>query len=155
MLPTAALTWFLSWPLTSAIQGHPLFTPFMLTTGISFAIVAYIGFKFTNSSNGKLVLGTLLGALAFYLITNSIAFFTGSFYPKTIDGYIQCMWTGSPMTGIPTWHFFRNSLVGNTLGTCLFLVAMNIPVIKQQTGFKLIVRVKWEDSFTSILARNL
>ncbi len=136
MLPTAALTWLISWPLVSMIQGYSPFHISNVVTLIGFAIVVALGLAFTGKSAVKLILGTLLGATAFYFITNTVAFFSDPLYAKTLEGYIQCMWTGSPVSKIPTWAFFSNSLIGNVLGTSLFLATMSIPIIKQKTAFQ-------------------
>ena len=138
MLPTALVVWLISNPIVSLIQGYPLHSSIFVTLFASL-LVAAIGFKFTGKSPSKLIIGTTMGATLFYLITNTISFIADPVYAKTLDGYIQCMWTGSPAPthGTPTWLFFRNSLFANTLGTCLFLAAMSIPSIQKATKFKL------------------
>lgn len=136
MLPTALLVWLISSPIVNVIQGYPPHSATLVTL-VGFATVIAIGFRYNGKSKsaGKLILGTILGASTFYLITNTVAFFVDPLYTKTLDGYVRCMWTGSG--GIPTWTFFRNSLVANTLGTVLFLATMSLPAIKQATQFKL------------------
>jgi len=137
MLPTALGVWLISSPIVNMIQGYA-FHSATLVTFIAFALVAFIGHKYAGKSAGKLIIGTVLGATTFYLITNTVSFMANPVYAKTLEGYIQCMWTGSPVHGgAPTWTFFRNSLVANTLGTCLFLAAMSFPAIQKATQFKL------------------
>ena len=137
MLPTALVVWLISSPIVNMIQGYPLHSATFVTL-FGFAIVALIGLKFTSKSIAKLVLGTILAASAFYLITNTVSFIVDPVYAKTLEGYIQCMWTGSPAHGgLPTWTFFRNSLIGNTIGTTLFLASMSLPAIQKATQFKL------------------
>lgn len=137
MLPTATITWLISWPLVSMIQGYSPFHSANLITLFGLTIVVILGTRYSGKSPSKLLFGTLLGATLFYLITNTTAFFSDPIYAKTFDGYIQCMWTGSLLSQIPTWVFFRNSLIGNSIGTCLFLAAMSIPLIKKKTAFQL------------------
>lgn len=137
IIPTVAMTWLISWPLVSMIQGYSPFHSSNVVTILSFAIVVAIGFAFAGKSAAKLIFGTLIGASAFYLITNTAAFFSDPLYKKSWEGYVQCMWTGSALSQVPTWMFFRNSLIGNLLGTSLFLATMSIPLIKQSTAFKL------------------
>ncbi len=139
MLPTALIVWFISTPIVNMIQGYP-FHSSTLVTLLAFAVVTAIGFRFAGKSPVKLILGTVLGATVFYLITNTVSFIVDPVYAKTLDGYIQCMWTGCPAIpthATPTYTFFRNSLVANTLGTCFFLAAMSIPSIQKATQFKL------------------
>ena len=136
ILPTAALTWLISWPLVSMIQGYSPFHSSNVITIIGLSLVVMLGLKSSGKSTAKLLFGTLLGATGFYIMTNTAAFFTDPIYTKNLQGYIQCMWTGSPLAQIPTWVFFRNSLIGNSLGTSLFLATMSIPFIKQKTAFQ-------------------
>ena len=138
MLPTALIVWLISSPVVNLIQGYPVHSATLVTL-LAFVVVAAIGFRFAGKSPLKLIFGTIAGATAFYLITNTVSFIMDPVYAKTLDGYIQCMWTGSPAPthGIPTWTFFRNSLVANTLGICFFLATMSIPTIQKATHFKL------------------
>lgn len=139
LLPTTFGIWLISSPIVSSIHGYPTFNAETLVALCSFGLVAAIGYKFQAQTFFKLIIGTILGSIAFYLITNTASFLSDQVYAKTLDGYIQCMWTGSPAPthGTPTWVFFRNSLIANTLGTCLFLAALSIPSIKKLTQFQL------------------
>jgi hypothetical protein len=142
MLPTALGAWLISSPIVNMMYGYSFHSSTLITL-LAFAVIAAVGFGFTGKSPAKLVLGTVLGATAFYLITNTVSFFMDPVYAKTLNGYLQCMWTGSPAIpthSIPTWTFFRNSLIANSLGTCFFLAAMSIPIIQKATQFKLVNR---------------
>jgi hypothetical protein len=139
MLPTALIVWLVSSPIANLIQGYPLHSATLVTL-LAFVVIVAIGFKCSGKSPIKLILGTILGATTFYLITNTVSFFGDPVYAKTLDGYLQCMWTGSPLVpthATPTWTFFRNSLVANTLGTCFFLATMSIPSIQRATQFRI------------------
>jgi hypothetical protein len=71
-----------------------------------------------------LVCGGIVGAMLFYLITNTFAWLIQP-YPKTLAGWIQAMTTGLP--GYPqTWEFFRNTLGSGGLFTGLFAAAMKL-----------------------------
>jgi len=73
----------------------------------------------------RLVLGGILGALVFYLVTNTAAWVQNPGYPKTLAGWIQALTTGIP--GFPpTWTFFRNTLLSGGLFTGLFAAAMKL-----------------------------
>ncbi len=139
MLPTAFLIWLISSPIVSAIQGYSIQKETLITL-FAFGVVAGIGHLFANRSPLKLVFGTILGAIAFYLITNTASFIGDPVYPKSLEGFIQCMWTGSPVPthSTPTWFFFKNLLIANTLGTCCFLAAISIPKIQKLTQFNLV-----------------
>jgi hypothetical protein len=67
--------------------------------------------------------GGLLGALLFYLITNTAAWLLNPFhnpeYTKTLAGWIIALTKG--VGGYPeTWEFFRNTLLSGGLFTALF-----------------------------------
>lgn len=137
MLPAAAVAWIVSSPLVSAIQGYSAFNLATLWTVTTLAVVVFLGLKFKASTPFKLIGGTILAATVFYLITNSISFCTNPIYPKTLEGYTQCMWSGSIISTTPTWVFFRNSLVSNGLASTLFLLTMSVPAINKASNFKL------------------
>jgi hypothetical protein len=70
--------------------------------------------------------GGVLGALLFYLITNTASWFFNPFhnpeYTKTLAGWLTALTRGT--AGWPqTWEFFRNTLLSGGLFTALFAVA--------------------------------
>jgi hypothetical protein len=73
----------------------------------------------------KLLGGGLLGAVLFYLITNTASWLYDPGYAKTFAAWIQALTTGLP--GLPpTWEFFRNTLLSGGLFTALFVTAMKL-----------------------------
>ena len=73
----------------------------------------------------KLLAGGLLGAVAFYLITNTLAWLENAAYARTLAGWLQALTSGQP--GFPpTWEFFRNTLMSGGLFTALFVAAMKM-----------------------------
>lgn len=67
--------------------------------------------------------GSLIGALAFYFITNTQAWFDDPFYAKTLAGWWQALTVGHPEYP-PTIYFFRNTLFGDLMFTGLFAGVM-------------------------------
>jgi hypothetical protein len=67
--------------------------------------------------------GSLLGAVLFYLITNSLSWWTDAFYAKTLAGWWQCMTVGHPEFA-PTITFFYKTMFGDLMFTGLFAGAM-------------------------------
>ncbi len=68
--------------------------------------------------------GGLIGALLFYIVTNTAAWLSLP-YAKTLAGWIQAITTGLPGYP-PTWEFFRNTLLSGGLFTGLFVGAMKL-----------------------------
>jgi hypothetical protein len=68
--------------------------------------------------------GGILGAILFYLVTNSMSWITLS-YSKTLAGWIQALTQGMPGHP-PTWEFFRNTLSSGGLFTGLFVGAVKM-----------------------------
>ncbi len=63
--------------------------------------------------------GSLLGAILFYLVTNTASWIELPAYTKDLRGWIQALTLGSE--GWPaTWTFFRNTLTSTGLFTTLF-----------------------------------
>ena len=74
-------------------------------------------------SYGRVFLGTLIGALLFYLVSNTVSWMVNPAYAKTIVGWVQALTVGLP--GFPpTWLFGLKSLLGTGLFTGLFAGAM-------------------------------
>lgn len=102
---------------------------------LSFNYAAYIVLNFLGrrykpqASFVALLGGGLLGAILFYLITNTAAWFFNPFhfpeYTKTIAGWIRALTIGAPGWP-PTWEFFRNTLLSGGLFTSLFVGAMKL-----------------------------
>jgi len=74
--------------------------------------------------------GTLGGAVIFYLVTNSHAWWYDLGYAKTTAGWWQAMTVGHPEFP-PTLLFFRNSLVSDLFFTAMFAVVMEYQALRQ------------------------
>lgn len=117
-----------------AAQGYDVWKPLNLAYQ-SFNYVAYVviillgkRFKPTASFLGLLG-GGILGAIMFYLITNTASWLMNPFnnpdYPKTLLGWIKALTTGT--YGWPqTWEFFRNTLMSGGLFTALFVATAKL-----------------------------
>ena len=76
-------------------------------------------------SYDRVFLGTLFGALLFYLVSNSVSWMVNPAYAKTIAGWVQALTVGLP--GFPpTWMFGLKTLLGTGLFTGLFAGAMKL-----------------------------
>jgi hypothetical protein len=72
-----------------------------------------------------LVGGGLIGAILFYIVTNTAAWVSLPGYAKTLAGWLQAITVGLP--GYPqTWEFFRNTLLSGGIFTGLFVGAMKL-----------------------------
>lgn len=69
--------------------------------------------------------GGVLGALLFYLVTNTVSWLYDPHYAKTLAGWVQALTFGRPEFP-PTWQFFRNTLLSGGLFAGLFAGAMKI-----------------------------
>lgn len=93
----------------------------------AYAVLLLLGRGFKSQTSViKLVGGGLLGAILFYVITNTASWFFNPFnnleYTKTIAGWITALTKGT--NGYPpTWEFFRNTLLSGGLFTALFAAA--------------------------------
>jgi hypothetical protein len=74
--------------------------------------------------------GGLIGALLFYLVTNTASWISLP-YVKTLAGWIQALSRGLPPYP-PTWEFFRNTLISGGLFTGLFAGAMKMTVSAEE-----------------------
>ena len=92
---------------------------------LGYGALVFLGRRFKpQSSVASLLGGGLLGAVLFYLITNTATWFFNPFhspeYTKTLAGWITALTKGT--SGWPTTlEFFRNTLLGTGLFTGLFV----------------------------------
>ena len=78
--------------------------------------------------------GGILGAILFYLISNTGCWLTMA-YEKTLAGWIRALTTGIP--GFPpTWAFFRGTLLSGGLFSGLFVGAMKLVEAVEEAPIK-------------------
>jgi hypothetical protein len=97
----------------------------LLNYGLYGGLIAAGKWMGKSAPLGKLLLGGVLGALLFYLITNTLSWLEDPDYPRTISGWIQALFTGVPGYP-PSWEFFRNTLLSGGLFTALFAGAAKV-----------------------------
>ena len=112
--------------LNSFVYNEPLLLqssiPIWITLGIFVVLAKWLA---KRRSYGRVFLGTLIGTLLFYLVSNTMAWFGNPAYVKSFAGWIQALTVGLP--GFPpTWFFGLKSLLGTSLFTGLFAGAMKI-----------------------------
>ncbi len=105
---------------------QPVFSGYMLVKVLSFAGLVALGGLFSPRQSWlKLLCGGLLGAVLFYLITNTASWLYNPEYAKTLAGWLQALTNGTPGYP-PTWTFFRNTLLSGGLFTGLFAGAFKL-----------------------------
>jgi hypothetical protein len=106
----------------------PLLDGYMLVTTGVFALLILLGQRFSaRSSFLKLLGGGFLGAVLFYLVTNTAAWIYEPTQPyaRTLAGWIQALTVGT--SGWPeTVKFFRNTMLSGGLFTALFVGTMKL-----------------------------
>ncbi len=106
------------------------FQPHMLVNYTAYVVLICLGRRFTARASWLALLGGgVLGAILFYLITNTAAWFFNPFgnpeYTKDFTGWIIALTRGT--AGYPeTIAFFRNTLLSGGLFTGLFAGAMKL-----------------------------
>ena len=97
---------------------------------VAYVVIIWLGRRFKpKSSFAALLGGGILGALLFYLITNTASWWFNPFnnpeYTKDFIGWLTALTKGTG--GWPqTWEFFRNTLLSGGLFTGLFVGAMKL-----------------------------
>ena len=108
--------------------GINAFQPFQLVNYAAFGLLVWFGTRFNpRTSFVRLLSGGLLGAVLFYLITNTAAWLFNPFnnpeYTKDFMGWLIALTKGT--SGHPTTlEFFRNTLLSGGLFTGLFAGAV-------------------------------
>ena len=102
------------------------FTVYMVPNYVAYACVIALGRAYSPGNSWlRLLGGGLLGALLFYVITNTNSWMQNPGYQKTLSGWMQALTSGIPGYP-PTWAFFRNTLLSGGLFTGLFVGAMKL-----------------------------
>lgn len=116
-----AVAWFLSYPITSVINGHG-WDAQMSVVVAGFGAMVGLAYFFRNKSMGMIFIGSLASAVLFYLITNTLSWMLNPAYVKSMSGLWQSLTVGlpGPMT---TLEFFRNGFVAQALFSGVFLYA--------------------------------
>jgi hypothetical protein len=97
---------------------------------VAYAVLIFLGRRFKPQTSFLLLLGGgILGAILFYLITNTASWFFNPFnnpeYTKNLAGWIIALTKGTG--GYPsTWEFFRHTLLSGGLFTALFAGAAKL-----------------------------
>ena len=104
--------------VTSIVSARMI--PEYLALGLS----AALGWKLRTNPKAGLVFGaSLLGSIAFYIITNTGDWIVDPAYAKNAAGWVQALTTGLPGYP-PTITFFRNTVASDLLFTAMFVVCM-------------------------------
>ena len=104
--------------------GASLFSADLLSRYAVLAGVVAVGYALRkNPSFGRVLTASLAGSVVFYLVTNTAAWAVDAAYAKSFAGWVQSMTLGE-VGFAPTWTFFRNSMVSDTLFTSLFVGCM-------------------------------
>jgi hypothetical protein len=105
---------------------QPIINAYMLVKTLCFAGLVGLGCLYSGRMPWlKLLSGGLLGAILFYLITNTASWLYNPEYAKNLAGWLQSLTSGTPENP-PTWTFFRNTLISGGLFTGLFAGAMKL-----------------------------
>ena len=84
-----------------------------------------------------LVGGSMLAALGFYVVTNTVSWMGDVGYAKTFGGWFQALTLGKPTVYPPAWMFFRN-----TLGSAALFTAMIVGAAQWMAAREHAARVK-------------
>jgi len=118
-----------------AHYGTPIFSVDLLGNYVAYLALVWLGRRFTaRASFFSLLGGGILGALLFYLITNTLSWFLNPFhapeYVKNLVGWLIALTKGTTNYSYPikmeTWELFRNTLTSGGLFTGLFAGAMKL-----------------------------
>jgi hypothetical protein len=111
-------------------RGIDAFQLYQLLNYLAFGALIWLGRRFRAADAWwKLLGGGLLGAILFYLITNTAAWLFNPFhnpeYTPNLAGWLTALTRGTG--GYPeTWEFFRNTLLSGGLFTGFFVGAMKL-----------------------------
>ena len=96
----------------------------MIPEYLALGLSAFLGWKLRANPKASLILGaSIVGSIAFYVITNTGDWLTEPLYAKTLAGWAQALTTG--LLGYPpTFTFFRNTFASDLIFTAIFVACM-------------------------------
>ena len=108
--------------------GFSLFSPFVISHYIGFALVGALGWLLRNRASLKTLLpASIAASVVFYVVTNAVSWLFDPGYLKNFAGLIQALTVGLPQySATPSWMFFRNSVVSDLLFTGLFILCFHL-----------------------------
>jgi hypothetical protein len=113
----------------------PWFSPELIGNYAAYVALIWLGRRFSPKASFLALLGGgVLGAILFYLVTNTLAWFVNPFhaveYTKDFVGWLIALTRGTENYPYPikmqTWELFRNTLTSGGLFTGLFVGAMKL-----------------------------
>lgn len=107
--------------------GFSLFSPFVASHYLGFALVGGLGLLLQNRASLKTLLpASIAASVIFYVVTNIVSWAFDPGYIKNFGGLIQSLTVGLPQySATPSWMFFRNSLLSDLFFTLLFVICMS------------------------------
>lgn len=91
-----------------------------------YALAAWIGSGMRDHTSVlETLIGTLVCSVLFYIVTNSLSWWTEVAYSKSLAGWVQALTVGVPNVHPTTLEFFRNSLIADLIGAVVLLVTYN------------------------------
>ncbi len=109
--------------ILNLVHGAAPISAFTAIGALGLGISFFLGSKLRGTQTALPVFGaTIIGTIAFHLLTNSFSWLVGAGYAPTAAGWFQAQVIGLP--GFPpTYVFFLRSLLGNLAFAALFLLA--------------------------------
>lgn len=112
--------WLVSYPLGIGHSGS--LSLFLITLG-SLGLIFLMGRHLSTKGVMAMLLGSLVAAATFHLITCGFSWLASPRYPNHLLGLWQSAWAGAPGDLLPSWVFLRNLAAANFLFTAVFMAA--------------------------------
>jgi hypothetical protein len=114
--------WVIDLHFGASFFTGPMFIRYVLLASIS---IAGMGLR-SNPRRARpsaVLLGTVLGATVFYVVSIAFSWLGSSGYPQTPAGLVQALTVGLPGY-LPSYYFYRNALVSDLLYSIVFVACM-------------------------------
>ena len=98
-----------------------------------YALAAFVAGRIRRDASVlEAIGGTFAFAVLFYLVTNTVSWWSEPAYAKTVAGWVQALTIGNPAFRPTTLEFFRNSLAADLLGSFVLVLLYNGEALVRQ-----------------------
>jgi len=115
-------------------MGYSVFSADMISRYVLYLLLIFMGWRLSKTqSPAVLISGGVMGALAYFVASNTLVWLSDPVYAKTIGGWVQSFTVGKP--GFPpAIMFMRNTIASGAIFTAVIVFAVQYARANEADG---------------------